>query len=146
MATDDYYVSKTTLERLETVFKNGYLSVFNLIAESPNFFNKAITGKELFQEFVIEPLNKIKEKEKEKKELQKNQNMEVKLIKMAKYQILSPTKCHALIHIKRELRQCQNSQLLEDDFCTHHSKLDILPYGRVNFDDDEDEDEDKEND
>ena len=38
MAFDEYYVSKTTLDRLENVFKAGYLSVLNLIAESPDFF------------------------------------------------------------------------------------------------------------
>jgi hypothetical protein len=139
MAFDDYYTSKTTLDRLESTFKTGYLNVLNLIAESPDFFNNMITGKDLFNEFVYEPLNEIKEKEKEKKELQKNQNMEVKLIKIAKYQNLSISKCHALIHIKRELRQCQNTQLRDDDFCTHHSKLDVLPYGRVNFDEDLDD-------
>ena len=140
MAFDEYYVSKTTLDRLENVFKAGYLSVLNLIAESPDFFNSEVTGKELFNEFVIEPLNKIKEKERDKKELQKDQNMEVKMIKMSKYQTLSISKCHALIHIKRELRQCQNTQLPDDDFCTHHSKLDVLPYGRVNFDEDDTDD------
>jgi hypothetical protein len=144
MAFDDYYVSRTTLERLENVFKAGYLSVFNLIAESPDFFNGKITGKELLQEFVIEPLNEIKEKEKSKKELHRNQNLEIKYLKMAKHQQLSTSKCHALIHLKHELRQCQNNKLPEDDFCTHHSKLDILPYGRVNFDDEEEDEEDDE--
>jgi hypothetical protein len=139
MSFDDYYASKVTFDRLESTFKNGYLKILTLIANSPNFFNGEITGKDLFNEFVKDPLDAIKANEKQEKEIKQIQNYEVKKIKMATYQVLNRSKCHALIHIKRELRQCQSSQLPDDDFCTHHSKLDILPYGRVNFDGDDDD-------
>jgi hypothetical protein len=142
MSFDDYYASKVTFDRLESTFKNGYLQVLTLIANSPNFFNGVISGKDLFNEFVKEPLDEIKSNEKREKEIKQIKNLEVKKIKMAAYQVLNRSKCHALIHIKRELRQCQSSQLPDDDFCTHHSKLDILPYGRVNFDGDNDDEDD----
>jgi hypothetical protein len=142
MALNDYYASKITFDRLESTFKEGYLTVLNLIAKSPDFFNGEISGIELFNEFVKEPLEEIKSHEKEQKEIKQMQNMAVKKIKMASYQVLNRSKCHALIHIKRELRQCQSSQLPDDDFCTHHSKLDILPYGRVNFDYNNDDNDD----
>ncbi len=137
---DDYYTSRITLNRLDAVFQNGYLTVLELISNSSEFFNGAITADELFKEFIDEPINEMKEIEKEKKELNKKKNNELKKIKMEKHQIIDANKCHALIHLNREFRQCQNAQLSDDDFCTHHSKLDILPYGRVNFFEDDDDD------
>ena len=142
MSSNDYYASKVTFDRLESTFKEGYLTILNLVAKSPDFFNGEITGLELFNEFVKEPIDDLKSRKKEQKEIKHIQNMEVKKLKMASYQVLNRSKCHALIHIKRELRQCQGNQLPEDDFCIHHSKLDILPYGRVNFDYNDDYDED----
>ena len=136
MSFDNYSVSRTTLDRLESVFKEGYLQMLNKIANSPDFFNGTISGDELYEEFVREPISEIKQKEKHQKEEVRAQNYELKTIKMAKHQTLSRTKCHALIHIKHELRQCQNNQLHDDDFCVHHSVLDVLPYGRVIFTDD----------
>ena len=138
ISMDDYYVSKLTLTRMETVFQNGFMSVLKLISKSPNFFNNSISADELFKEFVTDPISEIREKEKEENEKSKQNNMKEKKIKMDKHQELDYSKCHALIHIKREFRQCQNAQLSDDDFCVHHSKLDVLPYGRVNFFDDED--------
>ncbi len=130
---DDYYASRRTLNRLETVFKKGYMTVLELIAESHLFFNGNINAEELYSEFVEEQFELIKQKEQEKKEDVMLKNCEIKKIKMSQHQVLDKYKCHALIHIKRELRQCQNKQLIDDDFCIHHSKLDVLPYGRVNF-------------
>lgn len=130
---DDYYASRRTLNRLENVFKKGYMTVLELIAESPQFFNGNINGDELYSEFVEEQFDLMKQKEQEKKNDITLKNCEIKKIKMAQHQVLDKYKCHALIHIKRELRQCQNKQLIDDDFCIHHSKLDVLPYGRVNF-------------
>ena len=138
---DDYYISKITLSRMETVFQNGFMAFFELISKSPDFFNNAISADDLFKEFVSDPINEIKEKENEKKSLDKFNNIKEKKYKMDKHQEIDDTKCHALIHIKREFRQCQNAQLSDDDFCVHHSKMDILPYGRVNFYDDDDEEE-----
>jgi len=67
MSFDDYYASKVTFDRLESTFKNGYLQVLTLIANSPNFFNGVISGKDLFNEFVKEPLDEIKSNEKREK-------------------------------------------------------------------------------
>lgn len=138
MTFNDFYASRTTLERLENVFKDGYLQILNYISESPEFFNNVISGDDLYDEFVIEPFEEIKEEQKIEKEIKKAKNREIKKIQMSKNQILNRNKCHALIHTKGELRQCQSAFLQDDDFCRHHSKLDVLPYGRVNFDDDED--------
>jgi len=147
MSVDDYYTSRITLNRLDGVFQNGYMTVLELISNSSEFFNGAITADELFKEFIDDPINEMKEIEKEKKELNHKKNNKLKKIKMEKHQIIDDKKCHALIHLNREFRQCQNAQLSDDDFCTHHSKLDILPYGRVNFfnDDDDDDDDDDDN-
>ena len=145
MSVDDYYTSRITLNQLDSVFQNGYMTVLELISNSSEFFNGAIAADELFKEFIGEPISEMKEIEKEKKELNHKKNNKLKKIKMEKHQIIDNKKCHALIHLNREFRQCQNAQLSDDDFCTHHSKLDILPYGRVNFfedDDDDDEDDD----
>jgi hypothetical protein len=137
---DDYYISRITLSRIETVYHNGFMSFFELISKSPDFFNNAISADDLFNEFISDPINEIKEKEKDKKNINRLNNLKEKKFKMDKHQIPDDTKCLALIHIKRQFRQCQNDQLSDDDFCVHHSKLDVLPYGRVNFyDDDEDE-------
>ena len=130
---DDYYSSRRTLNRLETVFKKGYMTVLELIAESPLFFNGNISGEELYSDFIEEQFEMMKQKEQEKKEDITIKNCAIKKIKMAQHQVLDKHKCHALIHVKRELRQCQSKQLADDDFCIHHSKLDVLPYGRVNF-------------
>ena len=140
MSFNDYHASQITLKRLETVFQEGYLVILELIAESKEFFNGTTTGIELYYEFVEEPFQMRKEKESEKKEIVREQVLEITKLKMAKHQIIDKHKCHALIHLKRELRQCQTSQLQDDDFCHHHSKLDVLPYGRIYFDDDEDND------
>jgi hypothetical protein len=137
--TDDYYVSKITLKRLDNVFQSGFFNVFKLISESPNFFNNTISADDLFTEFVSSQLNEMLEGEKEQKETTKANNNKIKNIKLDKRQKIDKTKCHALIHTKREFGQCQNNQLSDDDFCTHHSKLDVLPYGRVNFYDDEED-------
>ena len=136
MAFEDYHSSRTTLERLESTFKNGYLSVLNLIADSPDFFNGDISGEELFKEFVLEPIEKIKELERKKRNTTKNSDstLEDPELQISKNCKKNPTNCHALIHLKNELRQCQGSQLPDDDFCRHHSKLDVLPYGRITFD------------
>ncbi len=139
IVVDDYYTSRITLNRLDSVFQNGYMTVLELISNSNEFFNKSITANELFKEFIEDPINEIKENEKEKKELNNKKNNKFKKIKMEKHQIIDINKCHALIHLNREFRQCQNPQLSDDDFCSHHSKLDILPYGRVNFFDDDDD-------
>jgi hypothetical protein len=144
MSFNDYHASQITLKRLETVFQEGYLFVLELIANSKEFFNGSTTGVELYYEFIEEPFQKRKEKESGKKELVREQTIEITKLKMAKHQILDKHKCHALIHLKRELRQCQTSQLPDDDFCHHHSKLDVMPYGRIYFDE-EDEDEDGDN-
>ncbi len=137
---DDYYVSKITIVRMETVFQNGFMSFLDLISKSPEFFNNAISGEDLFKEFVSDPINEIKEKDKEAKTNKRLNNMKEKKFKMDRHQEIDDTKCHALIHIKREFRQCQNEQLSDDDFCVHHSKMDVLPYGRINlYDDDEEE-------
>jgi hypothetical protein len=138
MAFNDYHASQITLKRLENVFQEGYLFVLELIAESKEFFNGSTTGVDLYYEFIEEPFQKRKEKNNEKKELSHEQSIEITKLKIAKHQILDKHKCHALIHLKRELRQCQTAQLSDDDFCHHHSKLDILPYGRLYFDDNED--------
>ncbi len=142
MAFNDYHASQISLKRLETVFQEGYLFVLDLIAESKEFFNGTTTGVELYYEFVEIPFQKRKEKESEKKEIVREQTIEITKLKMAKHQILDKHKCHALIHLKRELRQCQSSQQSDDDFCHHHSKLDVLPYGRIYFDEDNEEDND----
>jgi hypothetical protein len=130
MAFEDYHASRTTLDRLETTFKNGYLSVLKIIADSPNFFNGKITGEELFNEFVAQPIKEIKDLEK-KKNNHENDDIENKDLPISKKYRINMSKCHALIHLKRELRQCQSNQLPDDDFCCHHSKLDTLPYGRI---------------
>lgn len=140
MSVDDYYTSRITLNRLDSVFQNGYMKVLELISNSSEFFNGSISADELFKEFIDEPINEMKEIEKEKKNLNRLKNNKIKKIKMEKHQIIDPKKCHALIHLNREFRQCQNTQLSNDDFCSHHSKLDVLPYGRVNFFDEDDED------
>ncbi len=139
MSVDDYYASRITLSRLENVFQNGYMSILELIAKSPDFFNKQIKGEDLYKEFVEEPINEMKDKEKNDKKKIHLENVKTKKIKLDKHQEIDINKCHALIHLKREFRQCQNVQLSDDDFCTHHSKMAVLPYGRVNFYDDEDE-------
>mgnify|MGYP000206216596 CR=1 FL=1 len=74
MAFEDYHASRSTLERLENTFKNGYLTVLKLIAKSPDFFNNEITAEELFHTFVEIPFNEIKEKENpsNRSELKKN--------------------------------------------------------------------------
>jgi hypothetical protein len=136
---DDYYISRVTLSRIETVYHNGFMSFFELISKSPDFFNNAISPDDLFKEFVSEPINEIREKVKEKKNINRLNNLREKKIKMDKHQIPDDNKCLALIHIKRQFRQCQNDQLSDDDFCVHHSKMDVLPYGRVNFYDDDDD-------
>ena len=64
---DDYYVSRITLSRIETVYHNGFMSFFELISKSPDFFNNAISSDDLFKEFISDPINEIKEKEKDKK-------------------------------------------------------------------------------
>ena len=138
--TDDYYVSKITLKRLDAVFQNGFLNVFKLISESPNFFNNTISADDLFTEFVTSQITEIQEEEKAKKEMTKLNNEKTKHFKLDKRQKIDKSKCHALIHTKREFGQCQNSQLSDDDFCSTHSKLDVLPYGRVNFYDDDNDD------
>ena len=56
MTFNDFYASRTTLERLENVFKDGYLQILNYISEAPEFFNNVISGDDLYDEFVIEPL------------------------------------------------------------------------------------------
>ena len=145
MTFNDFYASRTTLERLENVFKDGYLQILNYISEAPEFFNNVISGDDLYDEFVMEPFEEIKEEQKLQKEIKKSKNREIKLIQIAKNQVLNRNKCHALIHIKRELRQCQSSLLHDDDFCHHHSKLDVLPYGRVNFEDDDNDDNNDDN-
>ncbi len=139
MSVDDYYVSRITLSRLESVFQNGYMSVLEAIAKSPDFFNKQLKGADLYKEFVEDQVNEIKDKENAEKEKMHLNNVKIKKIKLDKHQHIDINKCHALIHLKREFRQCQNAQLSDDDFCTHHSKLAVLPYGRVNFYDDEDD-------
>ena len=146
MSFNDYHASQITLKRLETVFQEGYLVILELIAESKEFFNGTTTGIELYYEFVEEPFQMRKEKNSEKKEIVREQAHEITKLKMAKHQIIDKHKCHALIHLKRELRQCQTSQSPDDDFCHHHSKLDVLPYGRIYFDDDEENDNDNDND
>ena len=88
----------------------------------------------LFAEFCI-----LNNKDFKAEVIDKFNNIKEKKFKMDKHQEIDDTKCHALIHIKREFRQCQNAQLSDDDFCVHHSKMDILPYGRVNFYDDDEE-------
>jgi hypothetical protein len=144
MSFNDYHASQITLKRLETVFQEGYLSVLELIADSKDFFNGSTTGVELYYEFIEEPFQKRKDKENDKKELVREQSIEITKLKMAKHQVLDKHKCHALIHLKRELRQSQSTQIPDDDFCHHHSKLDVMPYGRIYFDE-EDEDEDGDN-
>ncbi len=139
MSVDDYYASRITLSRLEGIFQNGYMAVLEIIAKSPDFFNKQLKGEDLYKEFVEEPINEIKDKEKNEKEKINLENVKTKQIKLDKHQKIDINKCHALIHLKREFRQCQNIQLSDDDFCTHHSKMAVLPYGRVNFYDDEDD-------
>jgi hypothetical protein len=138
MSIDDYYVSRITLNRLDAVFQNGFMTVFELIAKSPELFNNTVSADELFKEFVDDPIKEIKENEKEKKDVIRKKNNKLKKIKMEKHQIIDINKCHALIHLDREFRQCQKEQLSDDDFCTNHSKLDVLPYGRVNFFEDDD--------
>ena len=138
MSIDDYYASRITLSRLESVFQNGYMSVLEAIAKSPDFFNKEIKGEDLYKEFIEEPINEIKDKEKTEKARVHLNNVKTKQIKLDKHIKIDINKCHALIHLKREFRQCQNIQLSDDDFCGNHSKMAILPYGRVNFYDDDD--------
>jgi hypothetical protein len=142
MSIDDYYISRITLNRLESVFQNGYMSVLELISKSPEFFNKSITADELYKEFVEEPVSEIKEEEKINKEINHINNNKSKQNKLEKHQRVDHHKCHALIHLKREFRQCQNIQLSDDDFCPYHSKMTYLPYGRVNFYDDNDDEND----
>ncbi len=145
MSFNDYHASQITLKRLETVFQEGYLSVLELIADSKDFFNGSTTGVELYYEFIEEPFQKRKDKENDKKELVREQSIEITKLKMVKHQVLDKHKCHALIHLKRELRQCQSTQIPDDDFCHHHSKLDVMPYGRIYFDEEDEEDEDGDN-
>jgi hypothetical protein len=164
MAFEDYHASRTTLDRLETTFKNGYLHVLKLIAENNNFFNGDITGEELFNEFVVNPIQEIKDLEKKKNkqwgedednnEGNKGDNRgnnrgdnrgnnrgdnrgdingENSDLQISKKYKKNMNKCHAIIPLKKELRQCQSNQLPDDDFCFHHSKLDVLPHGRITF-------------
>ena len=139
MSIDDYYTSKITMTRLENVFQNGYQTVLELIAKSPKFFDKSISADDLFKEFVEEPIQEIRDIKKEEKEIKQANNLKAKKNKLDKHQEIDINKCHALIHLKREFRQCQNPQLSDDDFCIHHSKLNVLPYGRVTFFDDSDD-------
>jgi hypothetical protein len=139
MSIDDYYTSKITMTRLETVFQNGFHKVLELISQSPDFFNKTISPDDLFKEFVEGPIQEIKDTQKEEKEIKHANNIKLKRNKLDKCQEIDINKCHALIHIKREFRQCQNAQVSDDDFCMQHSKLNILPYGRVHFFDDSDD-------
>ncbi len=135
MAFEDYHASRTTLERLESNFKNGYLTVLKLIADSPDFFNGSITGEELLTEFVENPLEEIKEQNKTRNKKGGGDDDVKKELKLSDKYVLNRNKCHAIIHLKKELRQCQSNPTPDDYFCTHHSKLDVLPYGRVYFDD-----------
>ena len=139
MSIDDYYTSKITMTRLENVFQNGFHKVLELISQSPDFFNKTISPDDLFKEFVEGPIQEIKDTQKEEKEIKQANNLKIKRNKLDKHQIVDINKCHALIHIKREFRQCQDPQISDDDFCIHHSKLNVLPYGRVHFFDDSDD-------
>jgi hypothetical protein len=138
MAFEDYHASRTTLERLESNFKNGYLTVLKLIADSPDFFNGSLTGEELFTEFVENPLEEIKDQYKKKNKKNgdgdDDEDDDTKELKMSDKYVLNRNKCHAIIHLKKELRQCQSNPTPDDYFCNHHSKLDVLPYGRVYFD------------
>lgn len=140
MAFEDYHSSRSTLERLENTFKNGYLNVLKLIAKSPDFFNGELTGEELFHEFVEIPFNEIKDREKKKNHkggngIEANGNGEENQLKISKKYRLNRNKCYAIIHLKHELRQCQSNPTPDDYLCIHHSKLDVLPYGIITFDD-----------
>ncbi len=133
MDFDHFYTSRTTLNRLNDSFDGAYLELLNLISD--HFFESEITGIELWEEFVIKPrLEKEEEKIKEK-EKQLQQNETIKKLKSLMREKPIPNKCHAIIHLKKELRQCQNNPMSNEDLCIHHEKLDVLPYGRVEFDD-----------
>jgi hypothetical protein len=124
---DHFYASRTTINRLEDSFDGAYLELLNVIAD--NFLESDITGIELWEEFVIKPRIIKEEETRKKKEKQREKEDKIKKLKSLMREKPSPNKCHAIIHLKKELRQCQNTQL-------HHEKLYVLPYGRVEFDDD----------
>uniref|UniRef100_A0A6C0E842 Uncharacterized protein n=1 Tax=viral metagenome TaxID=1070528 RepID=A0A6C0E842_9ZZZZ len=134
MDLDNFYASKTTLDRLNDSFDGAYLELLNLISD--NFLDSDITGIELWEEFCIKPRLEKEKKKREEKEKQQKATENLRKLKSLMREKPSPDKCQAIIHIKKELRQCQNIPLPDDDLCTHHEKLDVLPYGRVELIDD----------
>ena len=133
MNFDHFYTSRTTLNRLNDSFDGAYLELLNLVSD--HFFGSEITGIELWEEFVIKPRLEKEQEKRQEKIKQMAQNETIKKLKSLMKEKPSLNKCHAIIHLKKELRQCQNNPMPNEDLCIHHEKLDVLPYGRVEFDD-----------
>lgn len=133
---DHFYASKTTLNRLQRSFDGAYLEILNMIGNSPAFFAGHISGDELLDEFVQWPRQIKEEAQKAEKEKKRIHNEKIKKYKSLVCDKVSPNKCQAIIHLKKELRQCRNDPLPDEDLCLHHEKLDVLPYGRVELEDD----------
>jgi len=132
---DNFYSSRLTLKRLDKSFQGAYLELLNLIADSPAFFAKQLTGYDLLDEFILEP-KEIKDDAKAIASAEKRQKeAKIKTLKSLMIEKASLTKCQAIIRLKKELRQCQNKPAQDEDLCPQHEKLDALPYGRVEFDD-----------
>ena len=51
-----------------------------------------MSGDDLYDEFVMEPFEEIKEEQKLQKEIKKSKNREIKLIQIAKNQVLNRNK------------------------------------------------------